>query len=144
MAVSALMELRPPLLRRSKKIPRPLTVLTWSSINELIVLWMRSDPEPYQALRPFLSQCSIVKTHPGGPKDANLFESDRRMSRARLQKGEVLIGKISDLFRQLAIVKPELRRGEVLQRGVQRPASKSSSARLPAASRRPALMSCSI
>jgi hypothetical protein len=66
------------------------------------------------------------------------------MARARLQKREVLIGKISDVFRQLAIVKPELRRGEVLQRGVQRPASKSSSARLPAASRRPALMSVSI
>src|SRR5438093_10270860 len=105
---------------------------------------MRPDPEPYKALSSLLSQCSVTKTHPGGPEDANFFESQRGMARVLLQKGKVLIGKISDVFRQLTIVKPELRRGEMLQRGVQRPALKSSSARLPAASRRPALMSASI
>jgi hypothetical protein len=64
--------------------------------------------------------------------------------RVRLQKIEILIGKIPDVLRQLPIVKPELRGGEMLQRGVQRPASKSSSPRLPAASSQPALMSSSI
>jgi hypothetical protein len=37
--------------------------------------------------------------HPGGPEDANLFQSERRMARARLQKREVLICKIPNSFR---------------------------------------------
>ena len=38
------------------------------------------------------------------------------MSRARLQKREVLIGKIPDVLRQLPIMQPELWGGEVLQK----------------------------
>jgi hypothetical protein len=105
---------------------------------------MRSDPEPYAAFCSLFSQCSIVETHPDGPEDANLFQPERRMARARLQKREVLIRKIPNVLRQLPIMQPELRSREVLQSGEHRPASKSSSTRFAAASNPPALISSSI
>ena len=55
-----------------------------------------------------------------------------------------MVGKSAHLLRQLPITMSELRRSEVLQSGVQRPASKSSSARFPTAFNRPAAMSASI
>ncbi len=66
------------------------------------------------------------------------------MPRVGLEQGVVLVSETANVFRQLPIVKPELRGRKVLHNSVQRPASKSLSARLPAAANLPALMSASM
>jgi len=43
--------------------------------------------------------------------------------RIGFQKLEVLVGQFTNRFRQVMVVKPELLRSEMLQSGVQRPAS---------------------
>lgn len=40
-----------------------------------------------------------------------------------LEERKTLVGKVSNVVRQLAIVKPKVRVREVIQSGVQRPAS---------------------
>src|SRR6266566_73926 len=111
---------------------------------EVIVLFMCADPEPNEAIGALLGECSIMKANPCCPKLSNLLETNRGVMRVGLQQLEFLIGQSAHLSRQLPIMMPELRCREVRQSGVQRPASKSSSARFAAASKRPARMSASI
>ena len=77
-------------------------------------------------------------------KDEDLAALEELVVDSDLVSLELLIGKFTNLIRQLPIIMPELRRRKMLQSGVQRPASQSSSARFPAASKRPATMSASI
>ena len=60
------------------------------------------------------------------------------------QQRKVLIRQFAHCRRQLAIACPERRCGKVVHRGVQRPALKSSSAFMPAGSKRPAATSASM
>lgn len=113
-------------------------------LRDAVVTAVRPNPPPKQSFWMVFGQRAIAESHTGRPKLTDLLESDGRMPRVGLHEMEVLVGEFADFFRQLAIVKPELRRCEVLQSGLQRPASKSASARLPAASKRPAWMSASI
>ena len=105
---------------------------------------MCADPEPNEAIGALLGECSIMKANPCCPKLSNLLETNRGVMRVGLEQLEFLIGKFTNLIRQLPIIMPELRRPKMLQSGVQRPASQSSSARFPAASKRPATISASI
>ena len=63
-----------------------------------------------------------------------------------LERHEAPVGQLAGLRRQATIMEREFRGSEVVHggRSVQRPASKSSSARRPASSNRPARMSISI
>ena len=84
---------------------------------------MRADPLPQDAIRVILAERAIMESDPRRPHAADFLEPDGRMPGIGLEKLEVLVGEFTDGFRQLAVVKPELRRGEVIQSGVQRPAS---------------------
>ena len=81
------------------------------------------DPEPLQSVWPFFGERAVVKADAGGIKDGNLLESDGQVAWVGLEQREVLVGEIPDVVRKLAIMKPEIRIGEVIQSGVQRPAS---------------------
>ena len=69
------------------------------------------------------SERAIVQSDASRPSVTNLLESDGRMTWVGFEKLEVLIGKLTNRNGQLPVVEPKLRRGEVVQSGVQRPAS---------------------
>ena len=110
----------------------------------MIVFLVAADPEPNEAIGALFGQCSIMKTNPCCPKLSNLLETNRGVMRVGLKQIEFLIGQFARLSRQLPVMMPELRCREMPQSGVQRPASKASSPRFPAASKRPARISASI
>ena len=58
--------------------------------------------------------------------------------------GRILVGKLANRLRELAIMIPEIRRRKAPHKGLQRPASKSASAFLARSSSQPASISCSI
>ena len=64
-----------------------------------------------------------MEANANGVKHPNLLESDGRMPWVCLEQGKVLVGQCPDVIRELPIVKPEIRVSEVIQSGVQRPAS---------------------
>ena len=66
------------------------------------------------------------------------------MTRILLEEFKILVGEFPNLFGELSKVEPKLWRSKMFQRGVHRPASKSSSAFWPAESNRPDKMSASI
>jgi hypothetical protein len=51
------------------------------SLNDSLVLVMRSDPEPYQALRDFDRKRTMVEANSHRTESANLFEMQGGMSR---------------------------------------------------------------
>lgn len=117
-----------------------------SLCDQLFVAIVGTDPEPDQALGAIPRQRTDAQADASGPEGPDFLESQRRMARVGLEQLEAPVGQRPGFRRQAAIMEPELRCGEVVQgiSGVQRPASSSSSARRPAASRRPAKMSASI
>jgi hypothetical protein len=113
-------------------------------LSKFIVRAVRTDPEPNEAIHALLCQRSIAKSNPCRPEWPHFLKANRGVTWVGLKQLEFLVGKSAHLLWQLPITMPELLGSEVLQSGVQRPASKSSSARFPAASKRPAAMSASI
>lgn len=59
----------------------------------------------------------------GGVENTNLLEPQGGMPWVSLEEREVFVGERPNRFRKLAVAKPEVRVGEVVQSGVQRPAS---------------------
>ena len=84
---------------------------------------MMPDPEPLKTVRTFSRECAVVKANPRRVENSDLLESERRMPGIRLEECKVFVGERPDVLRKLAVVKPEIRVGKVLQSGVQRPAS---------------------
>ncbi len=82
-----------------------------------------TDPEPLKTIGALPSERAIMKPDSDRVKDANLLEADRRMARIALEEFKVLVGERSDAVWKLLIVEPEIGVGEVVQSGVQRPAS---------------------
>ena len=82
-----------------------------------------SYPKPLKSVGALLCECAKMEANPYRVKNANLLEPNGRMSWVRFEDGKALVGKRSDSIWKLAVVKPEVRIGEVLQSGVQRPAS---------------------
>jgi len=58
--------------------------------NEGIVIGMRTDPNPIDAVRHIDTQGSVVCANPHRPEIINLFEAEGRMPRIRFQKRVVL------------------------------------------------------
>ena len=89
----------------------------------MIVGSMGTNPIPEDAVRIVFTKCAVMETHAGRPHLAHLLEADGRMPWIGLEKLEVLVGEFTDGLRELSVMEPELRRCEVIQSGVQRPAS---------------------
>ena len=60
---------------------------------ELIVLLVRADPEPNEAIGALFGECSIMKANPCCPELSNLLEANRRVMRVGLKQVEFLIGQ---------------------------------------------------
>jgi len=84
---------------------------------------MMPNPKPLKTIRALLRECAVVKADAGGVEHAHLLESHGRMPRIRFDECEVFVRKLSNVVRKLAVVEPKVRVGEVVQSGVQRPAS---------------------
>lgn len=69
------------------------------------------------------SQRTVVQADARRPHGADFFQVDGRMPWIRFEKLKVFVGQLTDGFRQLAVVEPEFGRGEMVQSGVERPAS---------------------
>ena len=88
-----------------------------------IINRMMPDPEPLKTVGLLPGKCAIVEANPRRVEHANLLESDGRVPGVRLEQRKIFVRECADVVRKLAVVKPEIRVGEVLQSGVQRPAS---------------------
>jgi hypothetical protein len=91
--------------------------------EQLIVCRVVTDPEPLKPVWTLPSKGTIVQTDSGGVKDADFLEPDRRVARIAFEEFKVLVGERADVVWKLPIVEPEVRVCEVVQSGVQRPAS---------------------
>ena len=69
------------------------------------------------------AQGAVMQTHPGRPDMTDLFQPNGGMPGIGLEQLKVFIGQFANGRGQLAVVLPEFRRGEVVQSGLQRPAS---------------------
>ncbi len=83
--------------------------------NQRIVLGMRSDPEPENAIRNVHSERTIVIPHAHRPKSPNLLEMQGRMAVIGLQEREILVREAPDLSRQRLVAPPELSGGVMRQ-----------------------------
>ena len=92
-------------------------------IGESIISRMMPDPEPLETIATLSRESAVVEADSHRVRNSDLLESERRVARICLEKRKVLIGKRPDAVWKLAVMKPEIRVGKVLQSGVQRPAS---------------------
>jgi hypothetical protein len=105
---------------------------------------MVSDPEPLESVRVIHGQSSVMQTHTHRVNWPDLFEAERRVTGIRLQERKVFVRQITDCIGEPLIGCPEIRISVVVQRGVTRPASRCSPARLRDSFKRPAVASRSI
>ena len=70
-----------------------------------------------------LAERAVMQADTGRPNAANLLEPDGWVTWIGLEELEVFVGEFANRLGKLAVVEPEFRRGEVVQSGVQRPAS---------------------
>ncbi len=89
--------------------------------DQLVVLGVRPNPEPDDAVGCFHSHRAIVNAHARRVEAPNLLEVKRRVPRVEFELLETAVGKALDCNWQRAIALPELRRGVVNQSFVVRP-----------------------
>ena len=82
-----------------------------------------TDPEPLQTIGTLFGEGAVVKTHACGIENANLLEPEGGMSGIGFERGKVLVGQRPNVGREVAVVEPKVRVGEVVHSGVQRSAA---------------------
>ena len=92
-------------------------------VEQSIVGRMMTGPEPLQTIGTLLGEGAVVKTHACGIENTNLLESEGGMSGILFEEREVFVGQCPDVGREVAVVEPKVRVGEVVHNGVQRPAA---------------------
>ena len=81
------------------------------------------DPEPLETVGALAGESAVVQANPHRVENSNLLEPEGRMTGIRFEEGKVFVGYCPDVIRKLPVVKPEVRVGEMVQSGVQRPAA---------------------
>jgi len=122
----------------------PHSKRTSLAFEEMVVFGMMSDPKPNQSLGSFHRDRAVMETYSCRPKATGFFEPDGGMAGVLLENLKILVRCCPDGFWQPLVAVPEIRRGEMFHRDVQRPASKSAFALAASLSRRPAKTSASI
>ena len=84
---------------------------------------MMPDPEPLETIATLSRESAVVEANPRRVENSNLFEPEGRVAGISLEKCKVLVGECPDAVWKLAVMKPEVWVGKVIQSGVQRPAS---------------------
>ena len=92
-------------------------------VEQAIVSRMMPNPEPLKSIWTLLGERAVVKADSCGIENTSLLKSDRRVPWIGFEEGEALVGERLNVIRKLAVVKPKVRVGKVVQSGVQRPAS---------------------
>ena len=81
------------------------------------------DPEPLETVGTLSGEGAVVEANSRRVENSDLLKPDGRMPGVRFEQRKVFVGERPDFIWKLAIVKPEIRVGKVVQSGVQRPAS---------------------
>jgi hypothetical protein len=90
--------------------------------DELVVVGMRTDPEPHDAaLRTVDAENAVVESHSARPEAADPLEVKRRMMCVGLQESILLVGQALNCRREGALARPEPGSREVLQISVHLP-----------------------
>ncbi len=76
---------------------------------------MRPNPKPDEAIRAFDGKRTVVQPHSSRPEAPDLLEMYGRMLRILFREFEAFVGECLNLGRKLAITRPKLRRGVVIQ-----------------------------
>ena len=84
---------------------------------------MMPDPEPLETIATLSRESAVVEANPRRVENSNLLKAEGRVPGICLEQCKVLVGERPDAVRELAVVKPEVRVGKMIQSGVQRPAS---------------------
>ena len=84
---------------------------------------MMSNPEPVKPVGTFSCKSAVVEADPHRVENTDFLEPERKVPGICLEQRKVLVGERPDVVWKLAVVKPEIRVGKVVQSGVQRPAS---------------------
>lgn len=84
---------------------------------------MMPNPEPLKSSGALPGESAVMESNASRIKNSNLLESDGRTPWVCFEKREVLVGKLTDVIWELPVVKPEVWVSQVIQSGVQRPAS---------------------
>jgi hypothetical protein len=118
-----------------------LPIRALSTAETPVILVVRSDPEPQNAVRSLNAYGSIVQADSDGVDSPNLFEVQRRMPGVALQQLEVSSGYSLNLFRQLVSQLAKTTGRPMAQSGSVSPRSSSAIASAASLSSFPAAMS---
>ena len=84
---------------------------------------MAPDPEPDESVVDLDCEGAVATPYPRRPDVSRLLEPKGRVPRILLEPIESLVGESLDLWREVPIRGPELRRSVMSQRGVVLPAA---------------------
>jgi len=76
---------------------------------------MRPNPKPDEAIRTFDGKCTVVQANSGGPEPSHLLQMYGGVLRILFRELEAFVGECLNLGGKLAITRPKLRRGVVIQ-----------------------------
>ena len=94
----------------------------WLAGDQTIVLSVRADPPPENAIGDLHSERPVMRPHSDREEPPDPLEMERRVSLVRLQKLKLLIRERSNRRWQCVIASPEARRGVMNQSFRERPA----------------------
>lgn len=111
--------------------------------EQLVIVGMRSDPEPQHIALVFHGHCPVVEANTDGPEATDLLEVERWMTWVLAQQGIAPVGETLDVCGQMTIVDPETWGRSVSHRSVHRPSRRACTASCARDSSRPAATSSS-
>src|SRR5439155_26721250 len=85
------------------------------SADDLVVVGVRSDPEPVNSLRHVVAERAVVIAHAHRPQFSDALEVERGMARVGLQQLVVLVRNLADALREGGVLRPKGRRSKRLQ-----------------------------
>ena len=77
--------------------------------DQLIVLFMRPDPEPEDSIGDVDTECPMMKSDSNGVIAADALQAKRRVRWVFLQKSDCTVGEITDVARKRIVRAPEAR-----------------------------------
>ncbi len=87
------------------------------ALDDVIVLGVRSDPEPDRPIVANDSQRAVSDSHPHGPESADLFEAEGGMPGIGAEQVVVCVGEALDRFGQESTACPEIGCGVMIHTG---------------------------
>ena len=121
----------------------PVCYLLGLLYQKVVVVRVRTDPDPKQLVCGLDRKCAIVQADARRPELTDLLEVQRRMARIAAEQFVTTVSELLYFCGQCSIAIPEMRRCTMLHRSVQRPACRSANASAASQSNFPAATSAS-